>query len=103
MKIGIQYFEFIILRDKGTNSFCKQGLEKLEKLQRIDTDLEGFMEEQYHVLRREESSIILSKEKVESCVFWGTKLINAYNSTLKIVNPFPWHHLGKQMFQLCIA
>lgn len=75
MKIDIQYFEFIILCDKGTNSFCKQGLGWLEKLQRNDTDWEGFMDKLYHVLRREQSLITLAEEKVEVCIFWGTEPI----------------------------
>lgn len=61
------------------------------------------MEELYHVLRREGSFIILAKEKVEACIFWGIEPINACDSTFKRANPFPWHHLGEQLFQLFIA
>lgn len=62
MKIGIQYFEFIILRDQRTNNSLI--LKWLERLQKTDTDQEDFVEELHHVLRREAGFIILAKEKV---------------------------------------
>lgn len=59
--------------------------------------------EELRVLRKERGCIIFVKEKVEAFVIWGTEPINACHSTFKRVNPFPWHHLGEQMFQLFIA